>query len=349
MSRCTRCSTSLKQIVFQDTQVQYCARCEGYFLTSEQIHQKLQFDMDVIAESLVVSDTHLQCPQDGYSMNEKAFVVGEGKVLFDQCSYCLGIWFDKGEIKEMSQLFADPKYADEHLVDESKFAFGTRTWWFSLMMSLPMEGNNKVYQYPLGTHTLMIICMLVFAWELAVPEETLDIFALSPKFEGAFPASIVTSMFMHQGLGHLFGNMYFLKIFGDNVEDRLGTGVFVIFYLLAGVMGALGFLLGGSDLPMVGASGAIAGVMAAYMLFFPKTQLYIFPNIFTLFRMIPISTKWFVGGWFVLQIVYSMISDEPIAWFAHIGGFLGGWLLGKLALNLIPDARWAFLHRKGKL
>jgi membrane associated rhomboid family serine protease len=138
-------------------------------------------------------------------------------------------------------------------------------------------------------------------------------------------ATICTSMFMHSGLGHLFGNMWMLYLFGDNVEDRLGHRNYLLFYLGCGILAALAHIISdpSSSTPLLGASGAIAGVMAAYLVLYPGVKIKTW--IFGIWG--PRVPAWFIiGGWFVLQLAATAMLDpsDNIAYFAHIGGFAAG-------------------------
>jgi membrane associated rhomboid family serine protease len=142
-------------------------------------------------------------------------------------------------------------------------------------------------------------------------------------------ATIVTSMFMHGSILHLLGNMWFLWIFGDNVEDRAGRGAFLVFYLCAGVAAALSqiVLSPHSAIPVVGASGAIAGVLGGYMFLYPRARVLALVPIFILVRIIELPAVWFLGLWFGLQVVSSLLGGGGVAWYAHIFGFVAGFLM----------------------
>ena len=153
--------------------------------------------------------------------------------------------------------------------------------------------------------------------------------------------AIIASMFMHGGWLHIIGNMLFLWVFGDNIEDRLGHVVFFLFYLLAGIVAA--FIQGAIDpdsvVPVLGASGAVAGVLGAYLLWFPGATIrVVIPFFVLIFIPLPIPAWIMIGVWFVQNLLagYATIADaaEPgqgVAWFAHIGGFLFGMLVAAIA------------------
>jgi membrane associated rhomboid family serine protease len=144
-----------------------------------------------------------------------------------------------------------------------------------------------------------------------------------------------TNMFLHGGWGHLIANMWILFIFGDNVEDRMGKVRYFLFYILCGIIASFThFILHRNSLaPAIGASGAISGVMAAYMIMFPKSTIISFIPIFIIPLFLPIPAMVFIGLWFLLQLISGtsslMLSNSAtgIAFWAHIGGFIGGLLL----------------------
>src|SRR5205809_3011860 len=147
-------------------------------------------------------------------------------------------------------------------------------------------------------------------------------------------ATIFTSMFLHGGLFHVAGNMLYLWIFGDNVEDALGHGRFLVFYVLSGIVAAVGqaVVSPSSSIPMIGASGAISGVLGAYLLQFPYARILTLIMIGFFIRFVYIPAVFVLGFWVVVQflnglLTYSVAAGHEaggVAWFAHIGGFLGG-------------------------
>jgi membrane associated rhomboid family serine protease len=200
---------------------------------------------------------------------------------------------------------------------------------------IPLRDSQPSYSTPLVTISLIAVNTLIFLFQL-----TLDPFSLN-HFIGSYGlipsrfhlTGLVTSMFLHGGWMHLIGNMWFLWIYGDNIEDILGHAKFLLFYLLCGVAAGLVHVAFNADsrLPTVGASGAIAGVMGAYMVKFPRSRIVtLVPILFFLTTMeIPASVilvYWFVVQFFsgVGSIGYSHLSQGGVAWFAHIGGFVAG-------------------------
>ncbi len=187
------------------------------------------------------------------------------------------------------------------------------------------------------------VVIFLFSYSLGARgfERFLQVFGLVPaRLALASPLSLVTmftSMFLHGGWLHLISNMWMLFIFGDNVEDRMGHTRFLVFYLLGGAAAGLvsAFFLAKSSLPMVGASGAIAAVMGAYLVLFPGARVVTFVPLFFLPWLIDIPAVIFLGVWFLTQLSSGILSiGAPtafgaIAWWAHIGGFVYGVVLAR--------------------
>jgi membrane associated rhomboid family serine protease len=158
---------------------------------------------------------------------------------------------------------------------------------------------------------------------------------------------LFTSMFLHGGWVHLIGNMWYLWIFGDNVEDRLGHFKFLLFYVMCGIAAALlqVFMAPDSTTPMVGASGAIAGVLGAYMLLYPFARVLVLFPIFIFIQFIRVPALFVLGMWFVVQLGNGSLALQygagggGVAWWAHIGGFVSGMILLGFFLALFPSTR----------
>jgi len=191
---------------------------------------------------------------------------------------------------------------------------------------------------PVVTTAIIIVNALVFVFELTLTEPQLR--ALFGQF-GLVPArlalpTVLTSMFLHGGWLHVIGNMWCLWIFGDNVEDRMGHVRFFVFYLLCGALAAAGqvFVTPGSLVPTVGASGAIAGVMGAYLVLYPRSRILTLIPVFVFIQLIEIPAIYFLLFWFVIQFFSGVGSlatsageaSGGIAFWAHVAGFVAGTL-----------------------
>jgi membrane associated rhomboid family serine protease len=210
---------------------------------------------------------------------------------------------------------------------------------------IPLRDDNalKSIRYQYVTISLIAVNVLVYLFEVSgLDEGAIRSFGVTPRalmagslFSTPLPtaedsvpivegATLLTYMFFHADIFHLLGNMLFLWVFGDNVEDAMGHAKFLFFYLACGVFAGLfhAWMVPDSDLPLIGASGAVAGVIAAYLMLHPRVGVWILA-----FKFIPlrISAGLVLGLWIVLQIVMVAVSDAgPTAWWAHIGGLLAG-------------------------
>jgi membrane associated rhomboid family serine protease len=219
-------------------------------------------------------------------------------------------------------------------------------------MFLPLYDRNplKIVPYQRVTVTLIATNVIVFLWQMTlspveshsfvlgygmVPAVLFDQAAL-PSDIARLPAeiSLFTSMFLHGDIWHLLGNMLFLWVFGDNIEDAMGHLRFAVFYLLCGVLAGLAHAVFevDSQAPLIGASGAVSAILGAYLVLHPKVKVLVL-----LFSRIPVylPARWLLIGWILFQIAALMVSDEHVAWWAHIGGFVAG-------MALIP----LFKHRQ---
>jgi membrane associated rhomboid family serine protease len=210
---------------------------------------------------------------------------------------------------------------------------------------LPLHDRNPIryVKFPFVTYSLIALNVVVFLWQLALPpsglRNALYSFGAVPLvfmhgIDNQFQSlpdqiTLVTYAFLHGDWLHLLSNMLFLWIFGDNIEDALGHVKFLMFYLACAVLSALAHAMfnATSGGPLIGASGAVAGVMGAYILLFPHARVYV------LFRIVipiplPLPAMWMLGAWVGIQLFYAFTAPEaPIAWWAHLGGIAAGVLL----------------------
>lgn len=207
---------------------------------------------------------------------------------------------------------------------------------------IPLRDANPAHSVPFVNYAIIGVNAIAFFFELSLGihlEEFIFQFGVIPlRFVDAIQSSQIdaavivpffSSMFLHGGWMHLIGNMWFLYIFGDNVEDRLGHARYAVFYILSGLAAAWTQIIinPSSEIPMVGASGAIAGVLAGYVLMFPYAKVLTLIPIFFFYQVTELPAYLFLGLWFLMQMVSGMMSlgigadAGGIAWWAHIGGF----------------------------
>ena len=203
---------------------------------------------------------------------------------------------------------------------------------------IPLRDTLPSHSTPYVTALIIALNVVIFGFEMSLNSfelnEFIHVFGLVPADFNTL--SLFTSMFLHGGIMHLVGNMWFLWIYGDNVEDVLGHGKYLLFYLACGVAAATMQYVTGpeSRVPMVGASGAIAGVMGAYMVKFPHSRILVLLPIFIIFTTIEVPALLILLYWFVLQffsglgsIARTEATQGGVAFWAHIGGFLAGIIL----------------------
>ena len=215
---------------------------------------------------------------------------------------------------------------------------------------IPIGDVNPRRRFPAITALIILLNVMVYLYGLTLSEQQLEAFYLA---NGLIPAqlttalslgalaSIFTSMFLHGGLVHLLSNMLYLWIFGDNVEDRLGKAGYLLFYLLAGTAAVVAqtAVHPSSGTPLIGASGAVAGVMGIYIVLFSAVRVRTMVIVLYFVRFIELPAVIVLGMWFVLQIFQGLASVGAdmvggVAWFAHIGGFALGLLTGFLLKRL---------------
>ena len=213
---------------------------------------------------------------------------------------------------------------------------------------IPLRDVIPSRTFPYITVTIIVLNAIAWVFELTMPDEQLNTFVtLFGVVPGAFAwPTLITSMFLHGGWGHVIGNMWYLWIFGDNVEDRFGHGRFLIFYLLAGIVAAFGQILMEpvSMVPTIGASGAIAGVMGAYFVLYPHSRVLTLLPLIIIWEVIEVPAIVLLGFWFLLQLfnagaIAATASRGGVAFMAHVAGFVFG--LGAVFLfRRRETARW---------
>lgn len=201
-----------------------------------------------------------------------------------------------------------------------------------------IKGGN----YPLFSYAFLIINILVFGYQMTLSPQDLEQFLYQycavPAYimDGHHYATLLSSMFLHGSLMHLLGNMLFLWVFADNIEATVGNLTFLVFYLAGGVLASLAHVYFNmdSEIPTLGASGAISAVLGAYMIMFPRSKVKVFIFLLIFIRRVTMSAVAFLGIWAAMQIFNTVQSLNVVqtgggtAWFAHLGGLLFGLIMG---------------------
>lgn len=221
---------------------------------------------------------------------------------------------------------------------------------------IPLRDINPTARFAIVTVIFIIINVAVYIHELLLgpgaQEAFVASFALIPKrlfshaasAQHALPvgATLVTSMFLHGGFLHIAGNMLYLWIFGNNIEDSMGRVRFIIFYFLCGAVAAYSHALANaaSAVPMIGASGAISGVLGAYLMLYPRARVLTLVAFGLYIRTVELPAMFVLGFWFVLQFLSALVSGgsgQGVAWYAHVGGFVAGMaLIGLFKRRNVP-------------
>ncbi|MFO0795146.1 MAG: rhomboid family intramembrane serine protease [Candidatus Brocadiaceae bacterium] len=228
---------------------------------------------------------------------------------------------------------------------------------------IPIRDRNPSGVFPIITVGIIALNVLVFIFELSLGHRLDDVLfqcgvvPLKIFYSADIPDTTVvntyfpflTYMFFHAGFIHLVGNMWYLWIFGDNVEDALGRIKFILFYLICGIGSAAVhvYINKQSEVPCVGASGAIAGVLGAYMVTFPRARVLVIIPLFIIWQMIELPAIVVLGFWFIIQFFVGTASISSaqsggVAWWAHIGGFI----LGIILIKIFPKSRYRYSHRQ---
>lgn len=217
---------------------------------------------------------------------------------------------------------------------------------------IPIKDDNPTRHFPLVTILLILLnaAVFVFQWILgndpqafafrlgAIPWELThfrELTRLPAAYQSGFPGilTLFTSMFVHGGILHLLGNLLYLWIFGDNVEAIMGHVRFFLFYIACGIVATLSHVIVEPDstVPMVGASGAISGILGAYFVRFPRARVHVLFILFFFVRIARVSALVILGFWFVMQVFNGFgtlgVDGGGVAWFAHVGGFVAGMIL----------------------
>ena len=216
---------------------------------------------------------------------------------------------------------------------------------------IPFKDDNPTRTFPFITIVFIALNIFIFFLQITSSTDARDLvyfYGAIPHFLLTFSTNqpinplgtVFTSMFMHGSLLHIGTNMLFLWIFGNNIEDQLGHFKFIIFYLLCGVLAAYSHALAGpsSMIPMIGASGAVSGVLGAYLLLFPKARVHTLIFLGFFIQVVRLPAVFVIGFWIVIQFINGLVSKGAadhggVAWFAHIGGFIAGMILIRLLIS----------------
>lgn len=322
-----------------------CSACQGEFMTNQDLYQKVTEQFHP-----VIAFHHLSCPN--CQGNLQPYHHHSGNLELDCCSACKSVWFDKKE-KERFYAFIEKYHAHLHKpkfrtkkrraalettlsVEQQLYAeYQKRTGYrgetridevlLQIFLGFPIE--NNLVPFRLAVMTLLLVGLNIALFIFAIKDTGNAFFphlAFHPAHDG--PIQMITALFSHVGIFHLLGNMYFLYIAGDNVEDLMGPIKFLLFYLLVGVLGFAYYDIfsANSTIPHLGASGAVCGVMGAYLCFFPRVK---FSIRFLIFFEFGISCFLLFPAYMLWDWIMCLMGDTQVAYEAHLIGFIAGFLL----------------------
>lgn len=246
----------------------------------------------------------------------------------DACYSCSRFWIDAHEIE-----YVQHSHTLKGALKEINQGFSWKSWFFEFIFRMPVEYNLKPKKTPWMTYSLILVNALIFLVQMLSPELTILVYQklalVVPIENGAhFLMTLITAQFVHGGLLHIFGNMYFLWIIGDNVEDCIGKTKFLALYLLTGTVGMLleVALSVAVDRPMLlmGASAAVSGLFGLYLVWFRHAKL----SIMVIAYQFRLPAIWFFSLWLLINLLGFVSGQGGVAYLAHLGGFFAGLLFG---------------------
>jgi len=297
---------------------------------------------DNLGMKLRLSDR--RCPDCNEQMDTYYLLI-DYHLEVDKCCLCGNLWVEKKSV---------PKVVDStaisHALEILNKEVTSKTVVFQLLFGVPVEYNVKPRSFCWATWGLIILNTVIFLLYVFNPKAIHYVivnFGLNPVYieEGKKLWTFITSIFLHGSFLHLGSNMYFLWIVGQSLEDALGKVWYIILYMICGI--AAGFISvianAGSDIPSIGASGAIAGLFGMYLLWFPKASLTF---MFFIYQK-KIAAYWYFGIWFVLNIVQMVSGEAGVDYWAHIGGIITGLIIGLLLRQTVWEANPMLSHLAG--
>lgn len=324
---CPRCGFSLRTSVYGPILLSQCGRCLGAFFRPGDLAKTFGEHLEPGAwrsHSLAsqLGPSSLSCPDDLTALERWELRLDDVHTEVDTCPRCKGLWLDAGELGVMKQLL-DFRRTERQSAEQD--AGGARTYLLQLFTGVPIEVYNPVRRRPWLLMGLVAVLVAVFLAQLNAPTLTAA-FALVPNLAfGSQPVGFVTHIFLHAGAMHLLGNLYFMWIFGDNLEDAWGPLGFAMLFFACGLVGGMLHVAmdPNSGTPMVGASGAISGLMGAYAVMFPRVQVW----VVWFFIRFKFGMLWYLALRVMLDVVGAIGGTGGVAWFAHVGGFATGALV----------------------
>jgi len=336
MQNCPSCSSvSMSKHDFHQQEVDKCQQCHGLWFERGELNSALSVadndddEVDLerhLGDKLGTSERHCHVCDQGM---DRYHLMAGFEVEVDTCTSCYGVWLDHEELEKVVQSPA----IGQALLELDK-PVRKRTWLFQILSQMPVEYNLKTKNTPWVMYGLLILNFMIFiSYTVGLVGESFayDNFALHSDevSKGQQLWTLITHMYMHGGIMHIIGNMYFLYIIGDNLEDVLGRGKFILYYTICGLAAAAAQIIAdpSSPIPMVGASGAIAGLFGMYLLWFRHASL----TLMIIVYQKKVSPMIFFAVWLAFNILGLYLAQQGgggVAYWAHIGGFIAGLIIG---------------------
>lgn len=331
--QCPGCSsTQMKVYDFHGEEVDSCQKCGGIWFENGELNRALSAadngDDNVRVEETLgqhIGSAKRECVHCDCTLEHYHLMDGY-QIEVDVCHTCSGVWIDEHERAKVVQ---SPQV--KALLAKLDAKISAKTWLFQFLSQMPVEFNIKPKRQPVITYLLLALNICIFAaygFDLNMADRAFDGFAMraSDIVSGTHTWTLLSHMFMHGDLMHLAGNMYFLYVVGDNLEDSLGRLRFLGLYLVCGFAAAAAQIAADptSGIYMVGASGAIAGLFGMYLLWFRHASLTF---MFVVYQK-KLSPMAFFAIWLAFNILGLMMAGEGVAYWAHIGGFVAGLIIG---------------------
>lgn len=339
--KCPTCRTRLIYLKKRGILVLHCPLCQGLWFEKDMLVRFLDtpdkrlVQPEIVREPETIINGYVEngfCPHCAKLMCTRE--AGYYNASFIQCRQCEGTFVRPLALSALGYLrqqevWSEVKRMIKYSEEQEADAVARANWWKAVIGLI--ENDNPRKNFPYATVAIMAANALMFIFSLLAPVTARDL-RFVPLTLWNDPAvgvlTLFTSMFLHGGFWHIFGNMYMLWIFGVNVEDILGIPVYAVLYICFGLVGGVceGLFTSVPDMPILGASGAVAGIMGGYLFLYPKSRI-----TFSMLAFWFIPIKFRLSAWFYLGIYFfgtqmiSMLRDVPgIAWWAHISAFIAG-------------------------
>jgi membrane associated rhomboid family serine protease/Zn-finger nucleic acid-binding protein len=354
---CPKCRVAMAPYQHSGVTLDLCQRCHGLWFDRGELEKVEHVGIELVR--LKVSDiSRRSCPRCSGRLIEGR-LPGPGGLLLDECDRCGGLFFDAGELDRLRRHkaqarrataaaderalreFAERKRRDREEAASASSELAIEDAWssnrnlLSYLLELPIEEDSSHERPPYGLFALLGVIAAVWLWQLASPASLWMGLATVPSdiVAGRHLYTLLTAAFLHGGWLHLLGNAYFLWTFGDNVEDRVGTWAFLAWYLVWALAGSLAFVIFAKPaergIPGLGASGAIAGVMGAYLVLYPRRRLIVRFGGFLGWGSVWKLPAWsYLIFWASFQVLAAALGLPDVGWWAHLGGFATGALVG---------------------